>query len=518
MQPVYALTCAVTATVLVLLTLACASTPASTNSTQTTSAASQLQGTLTPAEKRVSEKILECAGPGAIKDIRAEFAANPLRAEEIYVGQRLCLKGEIVSFNKRGSDRNTGQRADSWVVVSVGEGAQLSLRYSDWERWSTANLPDGEWRETRDPWQEWMLGGSVGDTVEAECTVRRFTSRGNHPDKSPGIPLFIDCLRVVDGALWNAPAPTPTPVPPTPTPQPCIAVGTDDSEHWWLNIDCPNGEVVASMPIYSVEMERYRPLLDGDSNIIAFYFRAEDESPTDDPFEHHSSWKRWTQRLEGAEGISLVWEAPPDIAAMIISEWRRGTSVELIMRIGDCCNAEMFFDIARPPGPLREWQATDNVPVPSPTSVPVSTPVLQPTHTPTPIATPSPVRTLSPTSTSTPAPPSIQTPLTAAFIDVPPSHNGRDAIQFQLLFTEPVSTSYKTLRDTAIRVENGDVRESKRVDGRNDLWMVTVEPDGPEDMVIALKAPADCGDIAAVCTEAGKALSNSPTVLVSYEK
>ena len=85
-----------------------------------------------------------------------------------------------------------------------------------------------------------------------------------------------------------------------------------------------------------------------------------------------------------------------------------------------------------------------------------------------------------------------------------------------MLFTEPVSTSYKVLRDIVIQVENGTVRESKRVNKRSDLWMVTIKPDGTEDIVIRLAAPEGCGHAASVCTEAGKALANRPTARVRY--
>ena len=138
----------------------------------------------------------------------------------------------------------------------------------------------------------------------------------------------------------------------------------------------------------------------------------------------------------------------------------------------------------------------------------------RPTRTPVP--TPRPTPTTTSTSIPTPAPVPGGIPLVAAFLDVPPSHNGDDAVQFGLRFSEPVSLSYKTLRDAAIQAVNGTVRESKRVDKRNDLWMVTVEPEGAEDMVITLTAPADCDDAASVCTEGEKLLANSPVVRVPH--
>ena len=148
--------------------------------------------------------------------------------------------------------------------------------------------------------------------------------------------------------------------------------------------------------------------------------------------------------------------------------------------------------------------------VPTPTPVPTSTLIPAPTDTPTP--TPRPTPSPSPTPETVPS----GVPLVAAFLDVPASHNGEDAVQFRLLFSEPVSTSYKVLRDIAIQVENGSVRESKRVNKRSDLWMVTVEPEGDEDMVITLTAPAGCGHSASVCTKGGKALANSPIAMVPY--
>ena len=149
---------------------------------------------------------------------------------------------------------------------------------------------------------------------------------------------------------------------------------------------------------------------------------------------------------------------------------------------------------ALPPAPRR------------PTSPPV--PELRLTLAPASTPAPTPVPTTGPVLSGI--------PLAADFLDVPPSHNGEDALQFLLRFTEPVSTSYKVLRDVAIQAVNGTVLESKRVDKRNDLWMVTVEPDRADVMVITLTAPADCDDPASVCTEGGKALSNSPVARVPY--
>ena len=59
-------------------------------------------------------------------------------------------------------------------------------------------------------------------------------------------------------------------------------------------------------------------------------------------------------------------------------------------------------------------------------------------------------------------------PLTASFASLPESHAGTGTVLLQVRFSEPVATSYVTLRDTAFQVTNGAVRSARRVDGRSD--------------------------------------------------
>ncbi|MCY4122343.1 MAG: fibronectin type III domain-containing protein, partial [Acidobacteria bacterium] len=65
--------------------------------------------------------------------------------------------------------------------------------------------------------------------------------------------------------------------------------------------------------------------------------------------------------------------------------------------------------------------------------------------------------------------------LTAAFEQVPVEHEGPDTtFTLRLTFSEPVSASYRTLRDEAITATNGAVRKSQRVNGSNAAWNVPV--------------------------------------------
>ena len=109
-------------------------------------------------------------------------------------------------------------------------------------------------------------------------------------------------------------------------------------------------------------------------------------------------------------------------------------------------------------------------------------------------------------------------PLTASFTSVPDSHDGSTIFTFNLSFTEPVAVSFEVLRDQALSTSNGNgnVRKCHRVDGRNDLWEVHIEPNSNADITVSLSSPStNCDDANAVCTAADKLLSNEPSVTIA---
>ena len=109
------------------------------------------------------------------------------------------------------------------------------------------------------------------------------------------------------------------------------------------------------------------------------------------------------------------------------------------------------------------------------------------------------------------------TPLTASFRNMPAEHDGDAAFSFEVEFSEDVGTSYRTLRDDSFTVTNGDVTGARRVDGRHDLWEITVEPDSDEAVTITLPGDRECGTTGAVCTRGDdpQPLSNSPSATVA---
>ena len=107
--------------------------------------------------------------------------------------------------------------------------------------------------------------------------------------------------------------------------------------------------------------------------------------------------------------------------------------------------------------------------------------------------------------------------LTASFTDVPSAHTGSGTFTFRILFSEDIGISYKTLRDESVSATGGArVTKARRVNGRKDLWEITVEPEGDADVTVTLASGRACGTAGAVCTRTGdpRPLANSPSATV----
>ena len=108
-------------------------------------------------------------------------------------------------------------------------------------------------------------------------------------------------------------------------------------------------------------------------------------------------------------------------------------------------------------------------------------------------------------------------PLTAAFQDLPDSHDGSATFTFRVLFSENVGISYVNMRDDAFSLSEGGVTGARRVDGQSDLWEITVEPGDNSDVGITLPANRSCTTTGAICTreDSPRQLTNSPTATVT---
>ena len=106
--------------------------------------------------------------------------------------------------------------------------------------------------------------------------------------------------------------------------------------------------------------------------------------------------------------------------------------------------------------------------------------------------------------------------LTASFEGVPEVHDGpgSEAFTFQVRFNLEPRVSYAVLRDESFAVTGGEVRKARRVDGRNDLREIHIEPEGWDDVAVMLAGGRACGTRGAICTADDKVLANTAVALV----
>ena len=103
------------------------------------------------------------------------------------------------------------------------------------------------------------------------------------------------------------------------------------------------------------------------------------------------------------------------------------------------------------------------------------------------------------------------TALTAQFQNMPATHAGEgEEFSFQLKFNQKVTTKYRVMEDEVFEITNGKVSDARRVDKRRDLWKITIEPDGDDDVVVTLPATTDCSATGAVCSETSQGKPSQP--------
>ena len=105
-------------------------------------------------------------------------------------------------------------------------------------------------------------------------------------------------------------------------------------------------------------------------------------------------------------------------------------------------------------------------------------------------------------------------PLSADVEGLPSSHDGETAFSFRIAFSEDVATSADDMRDHALTVTGGTVTDAARVDGRADLWSITVTPSGTGEITILLPR-RDCAEAGAICTADARKLSVGFAVTVA---
>ena len=107
------------------------------------------------------------------------------------------------------------------------------------------------------------------------------------------------------------------------------------------------------------------------------------------------------------------------------------------------------------------------------------------------------------------------TGLTAAFEDMPTNHDGTNPFTFRIAFSAEVEITPEDMRDHALVVSGGTVTAAAQVDGRKDLWELTVEPAGSGPVSILTPLERACTEAGALCTAAGVMLTVAPALQVA---
>ena len=98
-------------------------------------------------------------------------------------------------------------------------------------------------------------------------------------------------------------------------------------------------------------------------------------------------------------------------------------------------------------------------------------------------------------------------PLTATLEDFPTNHDGTNPFTFRIAFSAEVTISPQDMKDHALVVAGGTVTNATGVDGRKDLWELTLEPAGTGAVSILAPQNRACTEAGALCTAEGVMLS-----------
>ena len=108
----------------------------------------------------------------------------------------------------------------------------------------------------------------------------------------------------------------------------------------------------------------------------------------------------------------------------------------------------------------------------------------------------------------------VRAVLTAAFVSVPPEHDGQTAFWLELSFDAAVVQGSKTHIRALLGVTGGSETRIRRKDGRLDHWRIRIQPSSHETVTVTLSPSPACRATGAVCTQDGRALSEAISATV----
>ena len=99
-------------------------------------------------------------------------------------------------------------------------------------------------------------------------------------------------------------------------------------------------------------------------------------------------------------------------------------------------------------------------------------------------------------------------PLTASFENAPSTHGGAgSSFTLRIAFSTDVEITPADFKDDGITVSGATLSDVAQVDGRADLWELTIEPSGDSPVSILVPLGRACTEAGALCTADGRTLS-----------
>ena len=135
----------------------------------------------------------DCLGNQTIRELHDEYAANPLRARQTYVGKWICVEGRITEFD---------QLPERFLRVRLAteDNVEFALVEFDpgWDRSKLRNTRKSygeDERETWENWKEWVMSANVGDVVEAECKITFIDPTERSHSTPSEAPVLEECTK-----------------------------------------------------------------------------------------------------------------------------------------------------------------------------------------------------------------------------------------------------------------------------------------------------------------------------------
>ena len=98
-------------------------------------------------------------------------------------------------------------------------------------------------------------------------------------------------------------------------------------------------------------------------------------------------------------------------------------------------------------------------------------------------------------------------PLTAHFAAAPEAHDGQRTFNVQIAFSDDLEITPEEMRDHGLEVSGGRLTNAAPVDDRQDLWQLTIEPQGTGPVSIVAAPGGACKLVGELCTADGRPLT-----------